>query len=66
VVAKFLSYALDAPARAEHINGRCDGLLDLSGTGLVTALQRRCEEGVGPDGTDAGLVHRWLHREPPR
>jgi hypothetical protein len=38
VVAEFLSHALGAPARAEYIHSRRDGLLNLSGAGLVTAL----------------------------
>jgi hypothetical protein len=38
VVAKFLGYALGAPARAEYAHGRGHGLLNLSGAGLVTAL----------------------------
>jgi hypothetical protein len=66
MVAEFLSHALGATARAEYAHRRGDGLLDLSGAGLVAALEHRHEQGVGPDGPDAGPVYRWLHREPPR
>jgi len=45
--------------------GGGDGLLDLPGAGPVIPLQRRHEQGVGPDSPDTGLVDRWLHREPP-
>jgi hypothetical protein len=38
VIAKFLSHAPGAPAHPEHTYGRSDGLLNLRGTGLVTAL----------------------------
>src|SRR5690242_4123989 len=65
MVAELLSHELGAPARTESAHGPGDGLPDLSGTGLVAALQHRHEQGVGPDSADAGLVCRWLHREPP-
>src|SRR5690348_15451682 len=66
MVAELLSHELGAPARTESAHGPGDGLPDLSATGLVAALQHRHEQGVGPDSADAGLVCRWLHREPPR
>ncbi len=60
VVAKFLGHPLGATARAQYA---CSyGLLELSGAGLATVL-RRDEQGIGPDGPDAGIVHRWLRRE---
>jgi len=44
VVAEFLSHALGAPARAEYAHSRGDGLLNLSGAGLVAALQGTAEQ----------------------
>jgi len=35
------------------------------GAAFITALQRRCEQGVGPDGVDAAGVVRWPPRQPP-
>jgi hypothetical protein len=65
MVAKFLRHAFGAATRAESAHGRSDGLPDLARAGLLTALQRRYEQGIGPDGTAAGLLCRWPHREPP-
>ena len=46
-------------------NGRGDGLPDLNHARLVGALQHRHEQGVGPERAGAGMVHRWLHSQPP-
>jgi len=43
---------------AECTDGLGDGLPDLSGAGVLTALQSRDEQSVGPDGADAEMVHR--------
>ena len=56
VVAELLRDPSGAAARAECADGRSDGLPDLPGARLLTALQCRHEQGIGPDGADAGVV----------
>jgi hypothetical protein len=63
VIAELLRYPLGAAALAECLESPGDGLPDLTGAGLVAALQRRHEQGIGTDGADAEVVHRWPHRE---
>jgi hypothetical protein len=66
MIAKLLRYPFGTTTLAERADSRGDGLPDLLGTGMVGALQRRHEQGIGPDGADAEVVHRWPHHEPPR
>jgi hypothetical protein len=33
---------------------------------MVTALQCRHKQGIGPDRANTEVVHRWPHHEPPR
>jgi hypothetical protein len=66
MITELLCYPLDAAAAAERADGRGDGLPDLPGAEFFGALQGRHEQGVGTDGADAEVVHRWPHREPPR
>ena len=44
--------------RAERPHSRGNGLPDLPGTGMVTALQCRHEQGIGPDDANTEVVHR--------
>jgi hypothetical protein len=66
VIAKFLRHAFGAATRAEGADDLSDGLPDLELAGLLTALQRRDEQGIGPDGTAGKLMYRCPHRQPPR
>jgi hypothetical protein len=66
MIAELLRYPPGTATRAERLDSRGNGLPDLPGTGMVTALQRRHEQGIGPDDANAELGHRWPHHEPPR
>ena len=66
MIAELLRYPSGTATRAERLYSRGNGLPDLPGTGMVTALQRRHEQGIGPDGANTEVVHRWPHHEPPR
>jgi hypothetical protein len=58
VVAKLLRYSFGTAQAAEFTDGSGDGMLHLSRAGLIRALQPRYEEGIGPQGADAGMLHR--------
>jgi hypothetical protein len=62
VVAELLGYASVAPLAAELADGCSDGLSDLPGAGFIGPLQRRREQSIGSDGTDAAVMYRWPHR----
>jgi hypothetical protein len=66
VIAELLCHQFGTAPAAERTDGYCDGFPDLPGIEFFGALQRRHEQGVGTDGADAEVVHRWPHREPPR
>jgi hypothetical protein len=66
MIAELLRDPAGTATLAECLDSRGNGLPDLLGAGIVTALQCRHEQGIGPDGADAEVVHRWLHHEPPR
>ena len=66
MIAKLLRYPFDTATLAECLHSGVNGLPDFPGTGMVTALQCRHEQGIGPDSADAEVVHRWPHREHPR
>jgi hypothetical protein len=66
MIAKLLRYPFGTATLAEGLNGRGNRLPDFPGAGMVTALQRRHEQGIGPEGADTEVVHRWPHHEPPR
>jgi hypothetical protein len=66
MIAKLLRYPFDTAALAECPDSRGNGLPDFLGIGMVTALQRRHEQGIGPDDANTEVVHRWPHHEPPR
>lgn len=50
---------------AERTDGRGDSPPDLSRAEIITGLQPRHEDGVGPDATRAEVSHRRPHHEPP-
>ena len=62
MIAELLRYPSRTSALAEFLDSRGNGLPDFPGTGMVTALQCRHEEGIGPDGANTEMVHH----EPPR
>ena len=66
MIAELLRYPSGTAPLAERPDSRGHGLPDFPGTGMVTALQCRHEQGIGPDGADTEVVHRWPHHEPPR
>jgi hypothetical protein len=66
MIAKLLRDPRGTATLAECLDSRGYGPPDFPGTGMVTALQRRHEQGIGPDGAHTEVVHRWPHREPPR
>ena len=66
MIAELLRYPSGTATLAECLDSRGHGLPDFPGTGMVTALQYRHEQGIGPDGADAEVVNRWPHHEPPR
>jgi hypothetical protein len=66
MIAELLRYPSGTAARAEGPDRRGNGLPDIPGTGMVIALQRRHEQGIGPDGADIEVVRRWPHGQPPR
>jgi hypothetical protein len=62
MIAKLLRYPSGTATLTECLNNCGHGLPDLPGTEMVTALQCRHEQGIGPDGANSGV----LHRGPPR
>jgi hypothetical protein len=66
MIAKLLRHPFDAATLTECLDRRGNGLPDFLGTGTVTALQCRHKQGIGPDGANTEVVHRWPHHEPPR
>ena len=58
MIAKLLRYPSGTAKLAECPDSRGNGLPDFLGTGMVTALQCRREQGVGANGADAEVVHR--------
>ena len=66
MIAKLLRYPSGTATLTECPDSRGNGLPDFPGTGMVTALQFRHEQGIGPDGANTEVVHRWPHHEPPR
>jgi hypothetical protein len=65
MIAKLLRYPFDAATLTECLDSRGNGLPDFLGTGMVTALQCRHKQGIGRDGANTEVVHRWPHHEPP-
>jgi hypothetical protein len=66
MIAELLRDPSGTATLAERLDSRGNGLPDFSGTGMVTALQRRHEQGIDPDGANAEVVYRWPHQQPPR
>jgi hypothetical protein len=66
MIAELLRYPSGTATLAECPDSRGNGLPDFLSTGMVAALQCRHEQGIGPDGADTEVVHRWPHHEPPR
>jgi hypothetical protein len=66
MIAELLRYTSGAATLAECPDSSGNDLPDLLGAGMVTALQYRHEQGIGPDGANTEVVHRWPHHEPPR
>jgi hypothetical protein len=58
VVAELLCYPSGTALAAEFTDGRSDGMLHLSSAGIIRALQRRHEEGVGPQDSNTRMLHR--------
>jgi len=58
VVAKLLCYLFGTALAAEFMDGRGNGIPHLTRAGIIGALQRRHEQGVGPEGADVGVLHR--------
>ena len=58
MIAELLRYPFGTATLAECLDSRGNGLPDFPGTGMVTALQRRHEQGIGPDGAKTEVVHR--------
>jgi hypothetical protein len=58
VVAKLLRYLFGTAQAAEFMDGSGDGIPYLTRAGIIGALQRRHEQGVGPARADAGVMHR--------
>jgi|HubBroStandDraft_6_1064221.scaffolds.fasta_scaffold29131_2 hypothetical protein len=65
MIAKLLRYPSGTATLAEGLDRPGHGLPDFLGTGMVTALHCRHEQGIGPDDTNTDVVRRW-HHEPPR
>ena len=59
MIAKLLCHPSRTATRAECLDRRGNRLPDFLGAGMVTALQRRREQGIGPDGTDTEVVYHW-------
>jgi hypothetical protein len=66
MIAELLRYPSGTATLAECLDSRGNGLPDFLGTGMVAALQRRHEQGIGPDSANTEVVHCWPHHEPPR
>ena len=62
MIAKLLRYPSGTATLAECLDSRGNGLPDFLGTGMITALQGRHEQGIGPDDGNTEVVHH----EPPR
>jgi len=58
VVAKLLRNLFGTALAAEFMDGRGDGIPHLIRVGIIGALQRRHEQSIGPEGADAGALHR--------
>jgi hypothetical protein len=58
VVAKLLRHLFGTALAAEFMDRRGDGIPHLTRAGIIGVLQRRHEQGVGPAGADAGVLHR--------
>jgi hypothetical protein len=58
MIAELLSHPLGAPPAAVGAYGRGDSRADLTRAGVIGALQRRHEQGVGPGRAGAGMVSR--------
>jgi hypothetical protein len=58
VVAELLRYLFGTALAAEFMDGRGDGISHLTRAGIIGTLQRRHEQGVGPEGADVGVLHR--------
>jgi hypothetical protein len=65
MIAKLLRYPSGTAMLAECLDSGGDGLPDFLGTGMITVLQRRHEQGICPDGAGSEVVHHWPHHEPP-
>jgi hypothetical protein len=65
MIAKLLGYPSGTAALAEGLDHPGHGLPDFLVTGMVTALQGRHEQGIGPDDTNTDVVRRWPHDPPP-
>jgi hypothetical protein len=61
MIAELLCHPCDTATRAESLNSRRNGPPDIYSAGMVTALQRRHEQGIGPDNANI-----QVHHEPPR
>jgi hypothetical protein len=61
MIAELLRYPSGTATLAECLHGRGNGLPDFLGTGMVTALQGRHEQGIGPDGANTEGVRHWPH-----
>ncbi|MFZ0188265.1 MAG: hypothetical protein WAL72_15135 [Streptosporangiaceae bacterium] len=66
MIAELLRDTSGTAMRAERPDSRGNGLPDLPGTGMVTALQCRHEQGIGPDDANTEVLHRWPHHDSPR
>jgi hypothetical protein len=58
VVAELLRYPFGTALAAVFTDGRGDDMPHLSRAGIIGALERRREEGVGPEGASARVLHR--------
>jgi hypothetical protein len=58
MIAELLRYPSGTATLTKCLNSRGNGQADFPGTGMVTALQCRHEQGIGPDGADTEVVHR--------
>ena len=66
MIAKLLRYPSGTATLAECLDSRGNGLPDFLCPGMVSALQCRHEQGIGPDGANTEVVRRWPHHDPPR
>jgi hypothetical protein len=66
MIAKLLRYPSGTATLTERLDSFGNDLPDFLRTGTVAALQCRHEQGIGPDGANTEVVHRWPHHEPSR